>query len=616
MTADKNFWRPAYEFYALTTWLVVIAICGWVVYAQQMPKGPFYWVAVFALWRCGLRLMEGIKVWRHRNGLLGCNIEWMSTSQLQKKVDAKPGHVWLGKGFEWSRVHMQRLYDLEKQDLDKLKIPRLFRKKVKTGKGNKLLHGVEPNEADIYVPINDLAGHIFVPATTGAIKTRLLALMASQAIRRKPNESVVIITMKPDRGLRDFIQSECALVGKSQSFAYFDPGDPENSIRLDLLYNWKRTTEVASRIGAITPSESGNDPFAAFGWRVLNLVAEGCVVTENERPTLKTIRRYVEGGVDRLLHNTIIKFLEHEGIDWQEAIKPYRKQVNKFKRPSATTPDETVALVAYYKSERIPQESNSLIDGLISMFEHDREHAQKMLASLIPVLTMLTAGDLSDLLSPDRDDPADSRPILDNSKIVDSASIVMLNLNSVSDTVVAEAIASIFLADLSAAAGARLDEQIFSPKVNLYVDEANQAVNIPFIQLLNKGREPGFNVSFFSQTVPDFIAKLGNEALARQVLGNANTVIAGRIKDKVTSDYAMETFGRTILRQSQTQQITSAMLNTDLTSFTGSYGDRQNELLSEIVPPEALSRLPDLEFFASLAGSKIVKGRIPLLKSA
>ena len=62
--------------------------------------------------------------------------------------------------------------------------------------------------------------------------------------------------------------------------------------------------------------------------------------------------------------------------------------------------------------------------------------------------------------------------------------------------------------------------------------------------------------------------------------------------------------------------LTSAVVgHRDITNYTTSYGDRINETFSEIVPPEALGSLPDLEYFASLSGNRLVKGRIPLIKS-
>jgi conjugal transfer pilus assembly protein TraD len=612
-------WRAAYEAYSAAGWMCAAATCVQAMVRTSLPHDALVLLATAALSLCAWRILQALFVWRIRMSLEGRGVQWISSDSVHRKMLARPNHVWVGWGFNWSRSHMQRLYDLEKLDVERLRVPgaslwRRLTNRSTPQKGNALLHGVEAIERDLYVPLSDLEGHLFCAATTGAIKTRLLALLAVQAIRREPRETVVVIDPKGDTELREFIRAECRAAGREQNFAFFHRAFPAESFRLDMLANWTHTTQIASRIGALIPSESGSDPWSAFGWRVLNLVAEGCVATHGERPTLTTIRRYVEGGVDDLLRRTLVKHFEHEGVDWQAGIQPYLRQVGRNARSNPGTSAETTALVALYRNESDRQNAIGLIDGLISMWEHDRIHAQKMLASLLPILTMLTAGDLAALLSPDRSDATDSRPILNGASIADSGAVVYVGLDALSDAVVAFAIASIFMADLTSHAGYRHNLGISSPRVNIFADEANECVNIPFIQSLNKSRSAGYRIVFFSQTVSDFVAKLGSEALARQVLANANSIVAGRTKDRVTSEYVLENFGRTVLQTVQSHQGTNLLADGKVLNFTGSYGERLTEALSELVPQEALSRLPDLEYFASFSGSRIVKGRIPLVR--
>ena len=52
----------------------------------------------------------------------------------------------------------------------------------------------------------------------------------------------------------------------------------------------------------------------------------------------------------------------------------------------------------------------------------------------------------------------------------------------------------------------------------------------------------------------------------------------------------------------------------DAMNFSGAYGVKQQELLSEIVPLDAFSKIPDLEYFGVFTGGTIRKGRIPLVK--
>lgn len=620
MTTDTDSpWRAAYEAYAASAWMLTSACLLWTMWGHAYPGAPLAVLLLCALALFLWRACQSLQVWRRRVPLEGRSIEWISSDEVCRKMNARPDKVWMGWGFQWGRTHMQRLYELEKRDVEQLRVPCAWLWRRVCGfappnKGSPLLHGVEPVERDLYVPLRDLEGHVFCPATTSAIKTQLLKLLAVQAIRRTPRESVVIVDPKGDTTLRDFIRAECRAAGRERDFAFFHRAFPKESVRIDMLANWTQTTQIASRIGALIPTESGNDPWSAFGWRVINLVAEGCVATLQERPTLTTIRRYVEGGVDELLRRTLVQRFEHDGVDWKIEIEPLLRQAGRQARAPAGTSPETTALVALYRRESAHSNGIGLLDGLISMWEHNREHAQKMLASLLPILTMLTAGDLAGLLSPDRDDSADPRPILTSGAIVDSGTVFYLGPDSLSDPVVAPAISSLFMADITSHAGLRYNLGVSKPAVNIFVDEANECVNIPFIQALNKSRAAGYRIIFFSQTFSDFVARLGSEAFGRQVLANANSIVAGRTKDKITAEYVLEDFGRSILQSVQPQHGTNVVADGKLLNFTASHGVRITETLSEVVPQEALSRLPDLEYFASFSGSRIVKGRIPLIR--
>ena len=47
----------------------------------------------------------------------------------------------------------------------------------------------------------------------------------------------------------------------------------------------------------------------------------------------------------------------------------------------------------------------------------------------------------------------------------------------------------------------------------------------------------------------------------------------------------------------------------------GSTGERLVEEESELVPPEVLGLLPNLEYFGVISGGYVVKGRVPILYS-
>lgn len=122
--------------------------------------------------------------------------------------------------------------------------------------------------------------------------------MITQAILR--NEAVIIIDPKGDKELKDNAQRACIAAGSPERFVYFHPGFPEHSVRLNPLRNFNRGTEIASRIAALIPSETGADPFKAFGQMALNNIVQGLLLT-SQRPDLKTLRRFLEGGPEGLV---------------------------------------------------------------------------------------------------------------------------------------------------------------------------------------------------------------------------------------------------------------------------------------------------------------------------
>jgi conjugal transfer pilus assembly protein TraD len=128
---------------------------------------------------------------------------------------------------------------------------------------------------------------------------------------------------------------------------------------------------------------------------------------------------------------------------------------------------------------------------------------------------MLTSGELGELLSPSEMDPSGNRPILDTSNIIRGKHVFYVGLDSLSDAIVSSAIGSILLADFASVAGMIYNSGQKMGRFSLFVDEAAEVVNLPFIQILNKGRGAGFQVVMATQTLPDIVARLGDEARGR-----------------------------------------------------------------------------------------------------
>ena len=190
-----------------------------------------------------------------------------------------------------------------------------------------------------------------------------------------------------------------------------------------------------------------------------------------------------------------------------------------------------------------------------------------------------------------------------------------IGLDSLTDAMVGSAIGSLLLSDLTAVAGDRYNYGVENRPVNIFIDEAAEVVNDPFIQLLNKGRGAKMRCVIATQTFADFAARTGSEAKARQVLGNINNLIALRVMDAETQQYITDNLPKTRLQYiMQTQGMSS---NSDSPAlFTGNHGERLMEEEGDMFPPQLLGQLPNLEYIAKLSGGRVIKGRIPILTSS
>ena len=146
-------------------------------------------------------------------------------------------------------------------------------------------------------------------------------------------------------------------------------------------------------------------------------------------------------------------------------------------------------------------------------------------------------------------DASEARQQTSFQQLINDNCVVYINFESLADSVVGSALGSLFLADLTACAAVRHHKGITDPPVSVFVDEAAEMMNDPFIQALNKGRAAGFELTLASQTIADFVARMGNEAKAMQVLGNVNSTIAMRLQDNESIQMVSEKFADTSYEQ-------------------------------------------------------------------
>ena len=251
--------------------------------------------------------------------------------------------------------------------------------------------------------------------------------------------------------------------------------------------------------------------------------------------------------------------------------------------------------------------------NLYSVLTRDPVHFEKMTASLRPVLTILTAGELGGLISPDYSDLSDDREILSLSSASRGGRVLYFGLDSLTDSMASACFGSLLLADLTAIAGEIYNYSGKKPcTISLFVDETAEVINEPFIQLLNKGRGAGIRCFAATQTVHDLEARLGSAAKAGQVLGNLNNIISLRVTDAETQKFFTDTLPEVSVLVPSESESSQTSSESPLT-MSGSESTGLQETREPAVPPASLGSLPNFEYYARISGGMLVKGRFPLL---
>jgi conjugal transfer pilus assembly protein TraD len=589
-------WRPNFEAKMALIWAGGSALI--LVFSLAVPLFSRF-AALLAVGCALAAAFRGCQAYRRvvdASRLKRFGKEFIDLAELQKKARqcASRKTFWLGKGFPWTDIEANKLHALLS-----LGVVRTIGQAAQHTDGAYWVHGLAP-EADLYSELSQLVGHTLIVGTTRVGKTRLFDLLIAQAIFR--GETVIIIDPKGDHALARNARAACEASGAGERFVYFHPAHPDRSACIDPLRNWNRKTELASRVAALIPSETGADPFTAFGWKVLNDITNGMIAI-GHRPNLVQLRRYVEGGPDGLLQRALKAHFTRHVKDWESRAAPSLKRHR----------DRVLeAYLGFYREIAVHEARSVELDGLISTYEHNREHFQKMVASLIPILSMLTSEPLQELLSPDFE-PGHERLVTDMSKIIHGHKVVYIGLDSLADATVGSAIGSILLADLAAVAGDRYNYGIDSlAPVNLFIDEAAEVLNQPAIQLMNKGGGADFRVTIATQTFADFASRLGDENKARQVLANTNHKIALRVLDSETQKYLADGMPQIKVR-SMALRYGHHVDPRVQAEYTASYQEQILEEEAELFPAAMLGELPPLHFLARLSGGRTLKGRIPIL---
>ena len=378
-------WRRAYEAYASASWLMAVVATVATSTMSQVPMQVAMPLAVACLAMAVWRAAQAAHIMVLRASLTGRAMQVIGPVE-QEKLTEDSAQVFLGFGFDWLPHHSQRLYELAKIDYRRYTVSpallNLLGYKVTPQPdaeiGLPYIHGVEPRERALYRPLQNFEGGTLLVGTTQAGKGVALSNLVTQAVRR--GDVVIIIDPKNSRRLKRAVIRACERYRDADTFMEFHPAFPDTGVRLDFTFNWQKPTELASRIQSILPPDTAG-AFGAFSWDAVNVVVQGLVDLE-ERPSLAKLTRYIEGGIEPVLEQSLHRFYEAEFRDgWREhpEMKRLLHEAHKgnIKRPSEAASADLMAFVAFYEHHVPQSQRNKVIDSQVRVFRHNREHYQK-----------------------------------------------------------------------------------------------------------------------------------------------------------------------------------------------------------------------------------------------
>lgn len=595
-------YRPNYELWLALNWTAFGTLCAFVlVFRLDFPpgvaallSGVFFvvaaWQAVFA--RRQFDRIQTLKR-QERNFL---TLEEMTAL-------GRPDSLFLGRGFEWTIGHAQQVSDLY---LD----PDLLASIKASGQGATFLHGVGmADEEPVYLPDDESKGHFHIVGSTGTGKTRLIDLIATQAVLR--GEPLIVIDPKGDAELKNNIEAVYARLGRRRDFSFFHPAFVDESAAINPLASRQRSSELASRLAAVIPSSATGDVFKSFSQNALNGIFFAVEMSKTN-PTIMDVQRALSEGFAPLC----IRALKGWAYD-NNLLAEMREAMEKGPKARALD-DRRAELGALFYQEisgRDRRLDSAEMNNLISLLLHDRDHFKKMVASLVPVVGKLCSGPLATLFSPDAEAgrmPASGR-VISLRQVIERRGGCYIGLDTLSDPDVGRAIGQMIMADLASLVGKRYNFGRDKGFVNIIVDEASEVANEQLIQLLNKGRGAGVRMFVATQTLSDYEARTGSKAMANMLLGNMNNTIMLRTIDPDTQKSLADRLPEVPIQFVMKTTASSMGDKSHTGAFSVNHGERLMKEDKPIIAPQSFGDLSDLEYFAIFARGNLVKGRLPIL---
>jgi len=486
------------------------------------------------------------------------------------------------------------------------------------------LHGIEPEEVDVSLPLGERVGHSLVLGTTRVGKTRLAELFVTQDIRRQnaagEHEVVIVIDPKGDADLLKRVYVEAKRAGRENELYIFHLGWPDISARYNAVGRFGRISEVATRIAGQLSGEGNSAAFREFAWRFVNVIARALIELE-QRPDYLLIQRHVIN-IDALFIEYAAHFFARTEPKAWEVIVQIEAKLNEKNIPRNMIGREkrVVALEQYLSQAR---NYDPVLDGLRSAVRYDKTYFDKIVASLLPLLEKLTSGKVAQLLAPNYSDLGDPRPIFDWMQVTRKRAIVYVGLDALSDAEVAAAVGNSMFSDLVSVAGHiykhGIDDGLpwasanTKVPINVHADEFNELMGDEFIPMINKGGGAGLQITAYTQTLSDIEARIGNRAKAGQVVGNFNNVFMLRVRETATAELLTRQLPK--VEVYTTTIVSGATDSSEIrgsTDFTSNTQDRISMSSVPMIEPSHVVALPKGQCFALMQGGQLWKVRMPL----
>jgi conjugal transfer pilus assembly protein TraD len=463
---------------------------------------------------------------------------------------------YMGHGFTWDPQHANEVLAAEREGIA------LAARKRSPGDpgGIAALHAVGSHEeAPVFLPLSDLEGHMLVSGATRTGKTHYLQLDLVQAIERG-DEAVIFIDPKGDLNVLHRAYDAAVRAGRQKDFQFFSLAFPHVSCTYNPLHNFVLGMEVPDRLAGLLPGGGQSEPFKAFAWEVINVIAQSMLLA-GERPLLSKIARYakVNGSLEELLPK----------------IPPH-------------TPE---------------------FEYLQGLIKHPPDHYDKMVSSLKPMLSKLDTPDFRNLMSV-------TTPDLDWDRAIRLKRIVYMFMGSMIVKETAYAIGMLALQDLLNFIGRAYAYERAKTPVRLIVDEVGRLVFPGFVDLLSQAGGQGLMAVLAFQSVADLVGVLG-PAGAQQILDNTNTKLWFRATDHATAKTFSDVAGQGPLLTRRESAAYRPVLQGrpkvhSRLAFDATFAQQSTEVIDNLVREDWLMKLPRGQAFLYASG-QTYKTRFPLM---